>query len=97
MESIWRACSNKTNYPKLEDNKIAQVCVVGAGITGIMTAYELVQKIAMQSWDTKTPFPDLVKADEQIQKVLSPNVLSELFNPQSFLVYEDTIFNRVLQ
>lgn len=60
-------------------------------------AYELVQKIAMQSWDTKTPFPDLVKADEQIQKVLSPNVLSELFNPQSFLVYEDTIFNRVLQ
>ena len=44
MESIWRANSNKTNYSKLEENKRTQVCVVGAGITGIMTAYELVLK-----------------------------------------------------
>lgn len=60
-------------------------------------AYELVQKIAMQSWDTKTSFPDLVKADADIQMVLSPEELNELFNPQSFLIHEDTIFNRVLQ
>ncbi len=44
MQSIWRENSNKTNYTKLEENKETEVCVIGAGITGIMTAYELTQK-----------------------------------------------------
>ena len=43
MKSIWREDANKTNYPKLEENKQTEVCVVGAGIAGIVTAYELVE------------------------------------------------------
>lgn len=59
-------------------------------------AYELVQKIAMQSWDTRSSFPELVKQDPVIQKALSAEVLAEIFDPHSFLAYEDTIYNRVL-
>ena len=44
MESIWRECSSKTSYPKLEENKQTEICIVGAGITGIVTAYELAEK-----------------------------------------------------
>lgn len=44
MKSIWREFSNKTNYPKLDENKKTEVCIIGAGITGIITAYELMKK-----------------------------------------------------
>ena len=44
MESIWREEADKINYPKLEENKETEICVVGAGIAGIITAYELTQK-----------------------------------------------------
>lgn len=44
MESVWRESSKGINYPRLEENKSAQVCVVGAGITRIVTAYELALK-----------------------------------------------------
>ena len=35
--------ANKTNYPQLNENKQTEVCIVGAGIAGIITAYELVE------------------------------------------------------
>ncbi len=58
-------------------------------------AYALVQRLAMQSWETRTSFPELVRADAAMQKLLSGEKMDELFNPASFLVYEEQIFSRV--
>ena len=43
-ESLWIAESNKTNYPKLSKAEKAEVCIVGGGITGAVTAYLLAKK-----------------------------------------------------
>ena len=58
-------------------------------------AYEEVQRLAMQSWENKTPFPDLVKADPFVTGRLSPATLGMLFDAASYLKHEETIFNRV--
>ena len=43
-ESLWIADSDKTNYPKLNKNEKADVCIIGGGITGAVTAYLLAKK-----------------------------------------------------
>lgn len=43
-ESLWIQESNKTNYPKLSKNEKAEVCIVGGGIVGAVTAYLLAKK-----------------------------------------------------
>jgi adenylosuccinate lyase len=58
-------------------------------------AYELVQKLAMQSWETKQPFPDLVKNDPEISARLGQNELAALFDARSYLSQEAAIFARV--
>ena len=58
-------------------------------------AYEMVQRLAMQSWDTKVPFPGLVQADAAVQARLSSERLGVLFSAESYLSHEDTIFQRV--
>ncbi|MGH7240322.1 MAG: NAD(P)/FAD-dependent oxidoreductase, partial [Candidatus Saccharimonadales bacterium] len=43
--SLWVATTDKTNYPKLEnDNTVYDAAVVGGGITGVVTAYLMQQK-----------------------------------------------------
>ncbi|MBR2240647.1 MAG: FAD-dependent oxidoreductase [Clostridia bacterium] len=42
--SLWIENSEKTNYKKLEDNEKADICVIGGGITGAVTAYLLTKK-----------------------------------------------------
>ncbi len=58
-------------------------------------AYELVQKIALQSWETKTSFESLVRKDLEIGQYLDNTTLDNLFDPQYYLQYEDHIFKRV--
>ncbi len=58
-------------------------------------SYVAVQKLAMQSWQTRTSFPDLVRADEQMQQVLGRDKIEELFDPRFYLRYEDTVYKRV--
>jgi adenylosuccinate lyase len=58
-------------------------------------AYVLVQKAAMESWETHTPFPDLVRADPEIAARISGEKLDSLFDPASYLRQEDMIFERV--
>lgn len=42
MKSLWlETTSNNTNFAVLKNNIEADVCIVGAGITGITTAYLL--------------------------------------------------------
>lgn len=58
-------------------------------------SYVAVQKLAMQSWETHTPFPTLVRQDEQMQAVLGSDKMEELFDPKFYLRYEDTVYKRV--
>lgn len=43
-ESLWINESKKTNYPKLNNNEKTDVCIVGGGIVGAVTAYLLAKK-----------------------------------------------------
>ena len=58
-------------------------------------SYVAVQKLAMQSWQTRTSFPELVQADATMQAVLGQEKLKELFDPKFYLRYEDTVYSRV--
>lgn len=44
MNSIWTETSRSTNYKKIKENSSTQVCIIGAGITGITLAYLLNKK-----------------------------------------------------
>lgn len=43
-KSLWIVDSKETNYPTLEKDETADVCVIGGGIVGAVTAYLLIQK-----------------------------------------------------
>lgn len=57
-------------------------------------AYDTVQPKAMESWQTKTPFRELVEQDCKITDLLSKEDLDECFNPEHHLNQVDTIFQR---
>ena len=57
-------------------------------------AYDKVHPKAMESWETKTPFRELIEQDETITNVLSKDELDECFDPKHHLNQVDTIFNR---
>ncbi|MGH7238248.1 MAG: FAD-dependent oxidoreductase, partial [Candidatus Saccharimonadales bacterium] len=43
--SLWVATTDRTNYPKLEnDNTVYDAAIVGGGITGVVSAYLMQQK-----------------------------------------------------
>lgn len=58
-------------------------------------AYELVQALAMRAWEEKTPFENLVRESAQITSRLSPGVLNDLFDLNSFFRHVDHIYARV--
>ena len=58
-------------------------------------AYEQVQRLAMQSWETRHSFPDLVKNDPFMQGCFTSGRMDSLFDPASYLQHEDTIYERV--
>jgi adenylosuccinate lyase len=57
-------------------------------------AYALVQELAMRSWEEKTFFPDLVRADARLRALFTSGRLEALFDPARYLRYEDEIFAR---
>ncbi len=58
-------------------------------------AYAHVQTLAMQSWETRSFFPDLVRNDPFCAKHLTRERLEALLDPEGYLRYEDAIFQRV--
>ena len=60
-------------------------------------AYEAVQRLAMQSWESRTPFPELVRGDDDMSSRLGEAALAELFDPAYYLQHEDEIFARVFK
>lgn len=63
-------------------------------------AYEAVQRLAMQSWESRRPFPELVRADaamrERLGAQLDEQATDGLFDPAFYLRHEDDIYARVL-
>ncbi len=42
MESYWnRSVKNKPKFPKVDNNLVTDVCIIGAGLTGLSTGYYL--------------------------------------------------------
>ena len=68
--------------------------LIGQGVPR-QKAYEMVQRCAMQSWDTQKPFPDVVSADADITALLNKETLAGLFDASYYLQYEDVIFDRI--
>ena len=57
-------------------------------------AYDKVQPKAMESWETKTPFRELIEQVSSITDVLSSEELDDCFDPKHHLNQVDTIFAR---
>lgn len=53
--SIWLKDGLESSYPKLEEDESCDVCVIGAGITGITTAYLLSQNYNVILLDRHSP------------------------------------------
>ncbi len=60
-------------------------------------SYDLVQPLAINAWENKTPFIDLLKSNERISSTLSVEEIESLFDVNYFLKEVDTIFNRVFK
>lgn len=58
-------------------------------------AYVAVQRNAMQSWETRRSFPELIRADQDIAGRLGADRLNELFDASFYLRHERVLLDRV--
>jgi adenylosuccinate lyase len=58
-------------------------------------AYEAVQRLAMRSWESRQPFPELARADADIRACLTDAELEDLFDIAYYLRHEDAIYARL--
>jgi adenylosuccinate lyase len=58
-------------------------------------AYSIVQRLAMEAWDSEGDFRAAVEADPEISALVSPAKLAETFSVERHLKHVDTIFGRV--
>ncbi len=58
------------------------------------TAYKLVQKNALKSWESKKDFKEILKSDEDVIKIFSEDELDSLFSNDYYLKNIDKIFDR---
>jgi adenylosuccinate lyase len=56
-------------------------------------AYSIVQKNAMESWDEKKDFRELIQNEEMVKSVLNSDELNELFNYNYYIQYVDETFD----
>ncbi len=70
------------------------LALVDAGLER-QKAYEMVQKLAMHCWNNHVSFPETVRNDTEMKKVLSSQVMDQVFDPSYYLRQEEMIFSRV--
>lgn len=58
-------------------------------------AYDTVQPRAMQAWETKRQFREIIEETPEITEVLSAEEIDDAFNPSWHLKHVDTIFKRL--
>jgi len=59
-------------------------------------AYEMVQSLATESWETGKDFKRLVREQSEINQAVSEEKLDYCFSPESFLENLDAIYRRAL-
>lgn len=59
------------------------------------TAYDTVQPLAMQAWESQTAFRTFVNADEQVTSLLSKEELDDCFDYNYHIQHVDMIFERL--
>ena len=59
------------------------------------TAYDRVQKLAMQAWEEAKSFRGLVEQDETIMSTLTPEEIEDAFDYRYHLKRVDEIFHRL--
>jgi adenylosuccinate lyase len=57
-------------------------------------AYELVQRNAMECWQTGRDFKELLKSDKDVMDYLTTDELEELFDYSYYLRHIDEIYSR---
>jgi adenylosuccinate lyase len=58
-------------------------------------AYHIVQRDAMQAWDTETSFRELVEADAEVTARLNAKALEAVFDNDAYLAHVETVFARL--
>jgi adenylosuccinate lyase len=89
-----RMAANLDSLGGLPDSQRFLLALTQAGMSR-EDAYRLVQKHAMASWNGGGKFADLLKADPEITKFLSPAAIDASFDTAYHLKHVDTIFRRV--
>ena len=69
--------------------------LIAAGLERTV-AYRLVQRAAMQCWQTGEPFRDVLATDEEVVDYLGTSDLEEAFDLRAALAQVDRVFQRVL-
>jgi adenylosuccinate lyase len=70
------------------------LALVGAGLPRD-EAYRIVQRDAMQAWDSETSFRELVEADQEVTSKLDGTALEAVFDNDAYLAHVDTVFARL--
>ncbi len=58
-------------------------------------AYDVVQRCAMESWNSDKSFKEVLLQDPEVRRYLSEDELDSIFNPWEFLKHRDYIFKKV--
>ncbi|RLC52866.1 MAG: adenylosuccinate lyase [Candidatus Cloacimonadota bacterium] len=58
-------------------------------------AYAMVQRNAMQCWDSKTPFKELILNDDEVSEYFTIEEIEDIFSYERYTKNVDHIFNRV--
>ncbi len=58
-------------------------------------AYDVVQRCAMESWNTDRSFKEVLLKDEEVRKYLKEEEIEKIFDPWDFLKYRDYIYQKV--
>ncbi len=58
-------------------------------------AYDVVQRCAMESWNSDKSFKEVLLHDPEVRRYLSEEELDSIFNPWEFLKHRDYIFKKV--
>src|SRR6266508_3645006 len=70
------------------------LALVGAGLPR-GEAYRLVQSHAMRAWEQERDFPDLIRADPDVTRLLDAGALEAVFDLESYTRHVDTVFERL--
>jgi len=58
-------------------------------------AYKIVQRGAMESWETSEPLQSILARESAVNDLLTPDALTALFDPGYHLAHIDTAFSRL--